>query len=133
MDPIYDGEYDSLYDRLAAQVNFYPEARGERLADTERLKEIIDSKTKLHNANLRSDARYLLSVLFLQMVLMPVAMARRVGMEQVWESIGDDTDTLMETLANQSHRTQISGHMMLNTITSNWSRLRTTNFRIWGD
>jgi len=133
MEHIFDDGYDRLYDRLAAQVNFYPKARGERGEDANRLRKIIDLRAEEHSVTLRSDARYLLAVLFLQMIVMPVSISRPSVMPQVWSSIDNDIDKLLDRISHGTLQSQVSGHAMLNRIVSDWALFDTTSFKIWGD
>jgi len=132
MDDSYNVAYEQLYKRLAAQVNFYPEARTTG-TDAERLKTIIEDSEQSQHAKLRSDARYLLSVLLLQMIVMPVAIVRPSTMDEVWASIEEDVKVLVSRARRRTSNDNITGHAMLDTISESWSRLRTTNFRLWGD
>jgi hypothetical protein len=138
MDDLYGAAYERLYNRLPAQVGFYPEARGVGVDYASRLKEIISDTQVEFQVRLRSDAQYLLAVLLLQMVVMPIAIARPSMNDEVWNSLVHDVETLISTFAStaaagQTEPEEVSGHTMLDAISSNWASLRTTRFRLWGD
>jgi hypothetical protein len=144
MDQRFVQVYDELFDRLSAQVNFYPEARGS--VNVPELQALIQNAETDSGVQLRSDARYLLAVLLLQMIVVPLSAAGRIpeaepSSEDVYglrnqsltDMVRQDISTLLRAASDLTRMRPISGHRMLNTISGNWSRLRVTDFRLWGD
>jgi hypothetical protein len=80
---------------------------------------------------LRADARYLLLVNFTELVMRPAVSTGRVRRRDFQRAARDDIHTLVGVAAHHAEGEEISGHALINALTSVWDSLRTVAYNVW--
>jgi len=97
---------------------------------------------------LRADARYFLLVNYHLLIIRPLLMGRQLkrhlnepqernlaSQDELREIIDSDINLILSK-ANDSvkveNKEEISGHTIVDTISTNWSNLKSTKFNVWG-
>ncbi len=133
MNPIFYGAYERLYQEFElkssdVEQNFAYEAK--RIID-----EAIDELQL--GEMVRPDARHFLLVNFHQFILMPAYLASRrldISSTEVFQSLRTDARTILlasADLARQRDRSEISGHIVLDSISRSWEFLKSTFYEFW--
>jgi hypothetical protein len=94
--------------------------------------------------SIRPDGRYFLLTNFYSMIFLPLLAAngRSVNVRELLSAVQNDILDIVETAAdiefqrleNSGLRSnQISGHVIMESVSQRWRYLKTTSFRLWGD
>jgi hypothetical protein len=120
MDEVIERQYEVLY------LEF---------RDRYELKHWIDQATQQVTAStgrrLRADARFLLLLNFTEMVIRPADLAETVRPGEFREAARDDIRTIVGAATERAEAEEISGHALINALTSVWGRLRTVAYNVW--
>jgi hypothetical protein len=141
---LYDARFDYGYPRR------FEDHPGFQFAVVALHRAIDDAEKELlspHGVRLRSDARYFLLVNLTEMVLLPLQI-RGPALEiplfpNLEDMVRGDLDLLLSDAAQRyaerpldperSLDRDISGHLIVESIAANWTRLKLNDFRIWGE
>ena len=140
MDEIYRDIYSRLYDvtdefflpRYAPDQTFFTNwvfdpGRLRRSIDTAELSLISERKIKL-----RPDAKFFLFVNLWQMVVLPIQLANRAEGFQMENILASDIELLLkEASVGRKVGDEISGHAVLDALSTNWKRLKLSGFKLW--
>lgn len=145
-------EYTGIYGKLS---NDYLESFTSRYTDFEK-KQYSAAKFveravagAIGNLNLksriRSDAHHFLVVNFHQMIVMPLLMSPNAPYrieynsnekpfysDEFYKVISDDIMKILSSAADNEGQGEISGHAILDAVSTQYRKLRTTQFQIWG-
>jgi hypothetical protein len=82
--------------------------------------------------SLRPDAKALLGVNFAYLVVTPLSLGGRVELRDLEADVRDDIRLLVsEARSDREVPTEISGHAIVDSLSRNWSALRTGQYRLW--
>jgi hypothetical protein len=82
--------------------------------------------------SLRPDAKALLGVNFGYLVVTPLSLGGRVDLRDLRADVRDDIRLLVsEARSDREVPTEISGHAIVDSLSRNWSELRTGRYRLW--
>ncbi len=134
MNPQFYGIYERLFESFGRE---FAEPEQQQLAQDAKqiINEAID-ELRLYE-RVRPDARHFLLVNFHQFVLVPAYLAGdRLGISKdaVLDSLRTDARTILrdsEELSRQREKPEISGHIVLNSISNSWDRLKSTFYEFW--
>lgn len=82
---------------------------------------------------LRSDAKLLLYINFVQMVAIPLQLGE-VAANQVKKAMQADISLLIESALDTDEvkdTHEISGHSIINSLSRNWNRMKIAQFKLW--
>jgi hypothetical protein len=160
MDPSYERIFEDLYNLQSGRdvPNREQIREASRFSSNEtftQVRETIDDadrrladRTGLH---LRSDARFFLLINLTEMVARPLQMRTRSApftgpTAELGDILRGDLDLLLEDAARRHTERQralsrgrpepdreISGHLVVEALAANWTRLNLNNYRIWGE
>jgi hypothetical protein len=134
---IYEQLFDSAFDRprvsrrgRLVRVSQPPQIARHVLAAINRAdRRLLDGG----RSRLRPDAKYLLYVNFVEMIVIPLLAAGRVNEEQILPALEADVDLLVfaASEAQKQKAQELSGHAVIDALSDNWRRLKLTAFDIW--
>jgi hypothetical protein len=120
MDESVEREYERLY---------------REFSDEYELRSSVDQVGEQAQANtgrrLRTDARYLLLINFSEMVIRPADRAQKVSSGELREATRDDILTVVRAAAERARAQEISGHDVINALTTVWGELKTMAYNVW--
>jgi hypothetical protein len=120
MDEVIERQYEFLYREFRDQyeLKYW-------------IDEVAQQVTASTGRRLRADARYLLLLNFTEMVIRPADLAERVRPGEFREAARDDIRTIVGAAAERAEVEEVSGHALINALTSVWGRLRTVAYNVW--
>jgi hypothetical protein len=140
MDERYKAFYQTYYEGWA-QPEVYQESPDFALVQewypqiAETVRDVVEGTDgeAIGGYRLREDAKALLVVNFGELVLTPLVVAGRVEIGQLAEDVRADIGLLARGAAEHmpSYETEISAHMIIDSLSRNWSRLRISRYRLW--
>lgn len=86
------------------------------------------------NYNLRPDAEYFLILNFHEMIALPLLIDRdsEPGFnDRLQDAIAHDASLILNWAREQTYEREISGHSIVQSLSSNWGGLKTTEFKLW--
>ena len=95
----------------------------------------VSEAEQASDVQLRPDARYFLIVNLHQMVALPLShpKVKRVDSHMLQEHLTADVQTILDNVNREGlPQQEISGHAIVDSLSSVWSKLRTTRFEVWG-
>lgn len=134
MNPQFYGIYERLFESFGQELS---ESEQQQLAQVARqiIDEAID-ELNLHK-RVRPDARHFLLVNFHQFILMPAYLSGStlgISEDGILDSLRSDARTILrnsEELSRQKENQEISGHIVLDSISSSWDGLKSTFYEFW--
>ena len=81
-------------------------------------------------ARLRDDAKAFLLGNLVSMIALPVAEGGKISEAELSEALRHDVSLLVSE-AKADSENEISGHAIIDALSSNWNRLRTTALNVW--
>lgn len=149
MDDIYTGIFSAMYEREDEMRRSYwfrfgfPRT-GREVEFGETIRSAIETASEAvrrrNGTEVRPDAKYFLLLNLLQMLAMPILIARREDPGRVEEDAAYDVDLILRdasesriapTQSPSNDRLEISAHQVIDAVSRNWSKLRLSRVRIW--
>ncbi len=145
-------EYHRIYDKLFNSFQFYPYPfrdpiwrdrifREDRNLETlvEDIKADImelERGLNLENASLRSDAKYLLLLNIIEMIIVPILFGEKAveNVEDLHRRAVQDMKTIVNYASKSNNKAMpISSHAILQSLSDNWNKLSLMELGVWGD
>jgi hypothetical protein len=153
MDEVYRNIYSQLYDSVEPEFEvrnyawYNREAPQTTTLNAGILRQMIDvaeretfgggtdqlNVSPYAGRRLRPDAKLFLLINFLQMIVIPVILARRQDGPDLGRILFADTVTLLKESADETNETDVSSHSVLKALTKNWQRLNVSALKLWED
>lgn len=137
MNPVFYPIYEQLYESFGDEFSGPPVPIPRQLARD--VKQVIDQVIEELNLRerVRPDARHFLLVNFHQFIVAPAYLASprlNINAAEVFDVLRDDTRTILrasEELSRERERGEISGHIVLDALSSRWDKLKSTFYEFW--
>lgn len=126
--------YEALFESFGGE--FSPFGEPQLAQDAKQIIDEAIDELRLQE-RVRPDARHFLLVNFHQFILVPADLSSaRLGVSRdgILESLRSDARTILrnsEELSRQRENQEISGHIILDSISSSWDGLKSTFYEFW--
>jgi hypothetical protein len=142
MDERYREIYGAIYEAFtftgadAAELRLPEVPPDERTRWADTIRSAVETAQDLAGQRLREDAKALLAVNFLNLVVFPLGVADRIT-GQLEADVHKDIVMLVQHAAAEANSAtqgvEISGHRIMDSLSRNWDRLRISRWQLWED
>jgi hypothetical protein len=140
LDERYRDIYASIYvERTAASAVFSVSTRVSTPDDqlwASLVRDVIEEAQEATDRQLREDAKALLAINFLDLVVHPLRLGGRTSAETLASALSADIRMLIVEArpreSESSSAAQLSSHEIIDSLSKNWDRLRIVRLDLWG-